>query len=314
MKYFFLHTFTLLTILSQAQKTSIQYLGVTEPHYNNWDRDKIYPNIIRNMFKKAGPTWSINTDNIKRINCQVGYSGKILGNINSKLLYEIDTSYFRDNYYAALSKKIPQVGKKSRRYSGFIDESIYRPLVVNTKPFFLQKNILTKREATEKQLSLIKDYIFDEVAKNNLGIIKTSKDSIIGKVLDFYTTNKDITLIKLNVHFNMYVVKNRVPLAYLQDTVLDFDTLNNYSTLENNIHMYELQGIHHKGQTPNAWFIIKNDQVEYLDYNLDLLDYGDYDNNGTDEIIFKMEKYNNDGYLLLYDNFAKTLLYQWSYH
>jgi len=46
----------------------------------------------------------------------------------------------------------------------------------------------------------------------------------------------------------------------------------------------------------------------------ELVDIGDYDNDGMFEYVFRIGTYNQDGYLLLYNNFTKTSFFSWKYH
>ena len=45
-----------------------------------------------------------------------------------------------------------------------------------------------------------------------------------------------------------------------------------------------------------------------------LVDAGDYDHDGKSEVLFTIEDYNRGGYRLLYDDFQKQALFEFSYH
>lgn len=61
------------------------------------------------------------------------------------------------------------------------------------------------------------------------------------------------------------------------------------------------------------WFVIA-DSIQHLGANLSLVDAGDYDADGTSELLFWYSGYNKDGYSLFYDGLQKHVDYQWSYH
>ena len=45
-----------------------------------------------------------------------------------------------------------------------------------------------------------------------------------------------------------------------------------------------------------------------------LVDVGDYDNCGNDELLFSVGRYNRGGYELFYDDFKKHVSFEFSYH
>jgi len=45
-----------------------------------------------------------------------------------------------------------------------------------------------------------------------------------------------------------------------------------------------------------------------------LLDVGDYDKDGKSEVLFWSSGYNEDGYVLYYDDFRKKVPFKWHYH
>jgi len=62
------------------------------------------------------------------------------------------------------------------------------------------------------------------------------------------------------------------------------------------------------------WFVIYKDDIKHLGHDLNLVDAGDYDNDGNSEIIFWYSGYNRDGYIIYYDDFKQSAKYIWSYH
>lgn len=62
------------------------------------------------------------------------------------------------------------------------------------------------------------------------------------------------------------------------------------------------------------WFLVVKDSITPLGANLSLVDAGDYDADGSSELLFWYSGYNKDGYSLFYDGLRKRVDYQWSYH
>jgi len=71
------------------------------------------------------------------------------------------------------------------------------------------------------------------------------------------------------------------------------------------------------GPADSAWathsFVLGN-EVLYLGQDLALVEAGDFDSDGTSELLFWYSGYNEDGYTLFYDGFRKHVDYHWTYH
>lgn len=62
------------------------------------------------------------------------------------------------------------------------------------------------------------------------------------------------------------------------------------------------------------WFLVVNESVEFLGNELEYLDSGDFDSDGSEEILFWHSGYNRDGYVLFFNNFQQQTRYVWGYH
>jgi len=62
------------------------------------------------------------------------------------------------------------------------------------------------------------------------------------------------------------------------------------------------------------WFLISGKEVRYIGPDRFLVDAGDYDADGESELLFAYTGYNEDGYVLMYDNLRSEAKYSWSYH
>jgi len=61
------------------------------------------------------------------------------------------------------------------------------------------------------------------------------------------------------------------------------------------------------------WFLIGADGARYIGTNLTFVDAGDYDADGSSEILFWYSGYDEDGYTLLHDGLAKRTDAHWHY-
>ena len=64
----------------------------------------------------------------------------------------------------------------------------------------------------------------------------------------------------------------------------------------------------------DIWCYTSRGEIRYLNSEMLLLDAGDYDSDGEVEIVFKVQRYNYDGYILYYDKLKNHLEFGWSYH
>jgi len=62
------------------------------------------------------------------------------------------------------------------------------------------------------------------------------------------------------------------------------------------------------------WFLLDGESVRFVGREMELVDVGDYDKDGTPEFLFWHSGYNQDGYVLYSDQFKQKTEYLWKYH
>ncbi len=63
------------------------------------------------------------------------------------------------------------------------------------------------------------------------------------------------------------------------------------------------------------WFAVSpGGEVKFIGQGMWLLDAGDYDNDGKSEVVFAIDRYNEGGYELFYDDFKGHAVFRFSYH
>jgi hypothetical protein len=63
------------------------------------------------------------------------------------------------------------------------------------------------------------------------------------------------------------------------------------------------------------WFAVTpRGETTLLGDGMWLVDAGDYDNDGKSEVVFAIDRYNEGGYELFYDDFKGHAVFQFSYH
>ena len=65
----------------------------------------------------------------------------------------------------------------------------------------------------------------------------------------------------------------------------------------------------------DPWFVIDTKKfTRYLDSGIWLVDAGDYDNDGKSELVFSINRENEGGYEIYYDDFRKHATFKFNYH
>lgn len=64
----------------------------------------------------------------------------------------------------------------------------------------------------------------------------------------------------------------------------------------------------------SQWFLVREDRIDFLGSQMELVDAGDYDRDGRSELLFWHAAYDKDGYRLIYDDFRQSEDFFWSYH
>jgi hypothetical protein len=65
----------------------------------------------------------------------------------------------------------------------------------------------------------------------------------------------------------------------------------------------------------DPWFVVDTKKsIAYLESGIWLVDAGDYDNDGRSELVFSINRDNEGGYEIYYDNFKKHATFRFNYH
>ncbi len=62
------------------------------------------------------------------------------------------------------------------------------------------------------------------------------------------------------------------------------------------------------------WFLLTDNVVDYVGNSMELVDSGDFDADGKSEVLFWHSEYNQDGYVLYFDDMRRRVDYTWGYH
>jgi len=260
-------------------------LGVLE-HYDSGEKKG---HGVRVAFYKENDEWkafpmSFNTEKEltqavryfpEEVTWTICFDGRSLGSLASKRPQRYDR--YADIGLQEITSKgsVPKVGQPSALFSGWPGGRTYRPLVLNSRPYCADSWKWRPEKPQQGQISAVKDYLRKTF---QVSVSKLSKARI--KVNKCY--GSDLRRAKL-ISVDIAGIKV-IPVEAEDD------------------------------QNTAAWFYMKEGEIKYLGSNMLLVDIGDYDQNGAEEAMFKIQRYNNDGYTLHYDGFNKKVEFSWTYH
>ncbi|GAB2831037.1 hypothetical protein [Ferruginibacter profundus] len=274
-------------------------VGTIESNFTDFKLDKSNPYVGTILFYKNKNEWNVLEDSFysSKQNFNIYYQGKKIGNVISKL----DTSirYQPHFWYPYKSnQQIPKIGKKSFLFSGMdAGEGCYRPLLISNSAHCLQKNIPKYRKANKEDSLMAMEYLIKTAQKLKLGDI--DKGKVIKSINRVLRITKDCYFIDADINLNMYCYKEKVP----------FNTDSSYFLSSS-----EKYSISQTKETANSFFLVNKSKISYIDYGLKYLDSGDFDNDGYEEIIFRMDKYNYTGYLMVTNKWDNVVTNYWNYH
>lgn len=274
------------------------YLGILE------DVPGVYagePNFraVRVVFQKNKDGWqalpsncpdqtclkTISSSYPPRVSWTVAFDGRNLGQLTAQTPKEFKFYSHVGQQEITSPAAIPIIGKRSTDFGGFTDQAVYRPLVVNSQPYFKDPESWKPSQLTTELAGLLRHrfrQMFPKVSN-----CESDKENVSKR---WAYQDTDIKMIKA------YSSKSGWSLAQVR--------------LDN----YRCDG---PADEPfvDQWFAISpSKQLVFLDQGMWLVDAGDYDNDGKSELVFSIDRYNRGGYELFYDDFKKKVTFEFSYH
>jgi hypothetical protein len=273
------------------------YVGILDDareEMRNWKSGVAEHRLIMPAFEKTGSEWqSIKSFLPRRVNWTVAFDGKNLGKVESQEspndsgADQINSSNSRAKQaIVTRSTNIPSVGKPSQKFAGvfsFGPTKFRRPLVVVSKPYFSDPDGWKRAQLPDEIMKLVRagfrqqyphvDRCEEEkIAEHDWKF----PDSALG-LRAAYTSNKNSFLVAVHLDAG--------DCGWGGDPDDPIDTF------------------------VDQWFFVAPDHiVRRIGGFGELLDAGDYDNDGRSELIFfSMRSENSDAYDLVYDSFRKKV-------
>jgi len=292
-----------------GQDKSKLILGVLEYYHPKWANES--PNIIskenptykrqvRIMFMKEGKIWkSFNHDastpeelagSLKyypdTVSWFAAFDGKLVSEFRS---FKPDSiGWYSDIglHMADPNANLPVIGKLTKEFSGWNSDPSLRPLVL--------------------------------VSQNNTSdpdgwkVIHSVDPSIIGLCFpEFHRIQPTV---------DTSSDEDRVDTVAYEDKVIILNKAYRSSNGEYLIALSIDPAFQHAcagslEEWPASWFYLDTRKtVRFIGSGMRLVDAGDYDNDGTSEVLFWESGYNMDGYVLFYNHFSRKVEFSWGYN
>lgn len=234
---------------------------------------------VRVVFQKLGPEWQpFSSDHPLPVAWTIAFSGRNLG----QLTVANSTGGLQN---VTSQQPVPTIGKRSAEFSGFLGTLVLRPLIANSQPYFKDPDYWRPSHASP------------EVTASARRAFRKKFPTVTNCL------SRDLETLKLWQYRDADIKLNKA-----------YSSSSNWSVVE-----VLLTG-NHCLEIPDDWFtgqwfaVAPNGETIFLSAGMRLVDAGDYDNDGKSELVFAIERYNQGGYELFYDDFKGHAVFEFSYH
>ena len=273
-------------------------LGVLEDlpgHYSGQPHFR----AVRIVFQQEGREWRPYPSNCRDPRClkaisakypasvtwTVGRAGKELGQVIGHT--PSDFGWYSDVGLQRLASSgpIPTIGKRSIKYAGYLDEPVFRSLIVSSGSRFADPDAWQPRP----------------LSMNTVGALRQQFRRRFPKVWNCKSPDENEPRPWHYADANI-----RVSESYVAGTGWRLAKLR-------------LTGNRCDGPLDDPfvsqWFVISpKGQPRFLVAGLNFLDAGDYNHSGKSVVVFSIDRDNRGGYELFYDDFRRSAVFQFSYH
>jgi hypothetical protein len=254
---------------------------------------------VRAVFRNSGGDWLPFPGNCHDANClktitsqypaeltwTIALNGRSLGQVTTRAPAEF--RFYGDVGLLDISSsgRIPTVGRRSAEYSGFQGSRVYRPLIALSQAFFKDPDSWKPTRLSAAAFAVRRGQFRKQFSK-----VSNCKDPSENIERPWQYSDGRIKLPKA------YASKRQWFLAQM---FLDG---------------YRCDGLLH-APFVDQWYVINPEgTIAFLGQEMQLVDAGDYDNDGRSEVLFSIDGYNTGGYILFYRDFMKRSVFEFSYH
>jgi len=302
MSYQILGRFLLLLTVTVAGTWSFAQsviLGVLEESKGHHPGEPNYRDV-RVIFQKNGDVWQAFQSNCQDQAClkaaastypsettwTVAFDGRNLGQVVSHA--PSDFRWYSDVGQQAIisTSLVPTVGTRSVEFGGYTEAAVYRPLVANSNSYFADPD-RWKPFVPSAEIATLLQQAFRKKYPKLCRISQTEQS----KLEEFSYRNEEVRVVKAYAsRLGSIVARLHLQAVDCQDTEAGFDI-------------------------DDPWFFVDATRTaKYLDSGMWLVDAGDYDNDGRSELILSINREDEGGYEIWYENFKKHATFKFNYH
>jgi hypothetical protein len=286
-------------LLAPASVAQTIFLGALEDVTTNTSPQRHFF-AVRVLFHKQGHRWIALPNDCSNQSClkdspskypaelrwNIGFDGRSLGSVTAHTPREFRLYAHIGLQNIPNSERVPTIGKRSVQFGGFAEEALFRPLVANSKPFLEDPDAWKPLHPGEDFVGLVRGGFSLKYPK----LCKQTADETDLEPLPY--KNIEIQIVKAYVSNKRW----RIAQVHLQGAIYCDDTEAGFA------------------MDDPVFVITPDNTVRYLTSGVWLVDAGDWDNDGTSELLFSINRYNQGGYQLFYDQFQKQASFEFSYH
>ncbi len=286
--------------ITSLHSEEYKFIGILE---NQQTRDPKTQTTSRVLFYKHQDIWkafgaSHGSKQMPEIDSKIKWiatkDGKQLNTVHLAPIFTSEDThndwfYRRNQIFKILPiDGLPQIKNKENSFSGWLSTPEYIPIIISSSGTFK----ITEHWESFKPEMEIKETLFPflrVIVGNQYLTRSVYEPNYHSEPYDFKSSE--------TVIYEAYKVSNQRMIVCIG---LDLNVIRSDGPSPSNV----------RGQ----WFLIDSDRIEYFGREMELIDTGDFDDDGSLEFLFWHSGYNEDGYVLVYDNFKRFSEYKWSYH
>ena len=270
---------------------------------------------IRSLFIKVGSEWRKNNKYLKMDTFYQIKRGQITAKIPCYRKVRKKGFFPEKEIYYVPEKKV------------LLDQYLVKYLQSLTSENFLNANFVTN-DRKFKRNTILKKYL---PLKAEIQIIKDSFPVYIQNQFNRFCPETSVDIVYKEVSFesqeDFLTSKMKIDISTIKiDSVNSFVDSKGSKLITFIVHYFPLyrnrypfngncfrEDNRYEGFRISCIIDNKNN-LRFLGDELNYLDHGDFDNDGKDEFLFWYSIFNHDKYVLFYDDFKKSIDFEWSYH
>lgn len=280
-------------LCAQTDSGEKLYLGVLDDAREemvNWKPGVAQERVVRPIFEKTSSGWKeFNNSSLPpNMKWTVAFDGKNLGTVETQAGSDGFTAIQK---ILTPQSGIPSVGTPSQQFAGLLGDGgqtkMRRPLMVVSKPYFRDPDGWKRAKVSDEIAVLVR-----KAFRREYPHVDRCKDEEI--------VQRDWKFPDSALSFPIAYSSNK--RSFLVEASLDAGNCGYISEPDE--------------PESEPWFFVSSDgSVRRIGSFLTLLDAGDYDSDGSSEVVFVLSQgENTDGFVLFDGNFEKRVTLTWHYH